>query len=131
MDKEKSKIIVKDGHLWRDGVKLKLEFGDAEQIEAIKKANKRLEQFINGEIEPNCSYEIKGTAGFFCMCGKLLSVENIEADYEGDTSCFEGQVKFCNACNNKYQLVIHREYSTRGTRRVCISEKLGVKLFRN
>jgi hypothetical protein len=131
MDKEKGKIIVKGGHLWQDGVKLKLEFGNLEQIEAIRNNNRKMEAFLNGEIKPNCSYEVRGTAGFFCMCGNLLSTYHVEAESEDDIECFEGLKITCKACDKKYEFVIHKEYSTRTQmgRRICINEELGVKLI--
>jgi hypothetical protein len=131
MDKTDKPIIVKDGHLWRDGVKLKLEFGNLEQIEAIRNNNKKLEAFLNGEIKPKCSYQIIATANFFCMCGNLIVIEDVDADSEGDVSYFEDENVKCKKCDKKYTFVLHREYSTRTQmgRRICTKEELGVKLI--
>ena len=51
-------IIIKDGQLWKDGVKLKLEFGNLEQISIIRKYEKRIAAFIKGEVDPDVSYTV-------------------------------------------------------------------------
>jgi hypothetical protein len=123
-----SEIYVKDGWLYKDNSRLKLEFGNLEQIAAIRKYEKYVKQIKEG-IEPECSYEVKGNVGFKCICGFFITVDDIEADFEGDIECFEDIQRTCRNCNKKYKFVVERKYGILAPgRRYLQAEKLLVRL---
>lgn len=120
-----SKITVGADGLYKDGIKLKLEFGNLEQIEALRKHEKKVESFKDTGISPNCVYEVKGAASFFCVCDNMIRVEN-EAKNEGDIECFEDLEETCKKCKRKYIFKIKKEWGiTKGTnKRYPVNEKL-------
>lgn len=83
--------------------------GDAEQIEAIKKAEKVLSDLKeNGVVIHNRSLDCepisyKTTAVFNCPCGKRVRFEN-ESEDEDDWECLDGVEEGCWNCDTDYIL---------------------------
>jgi len=122
-----SEIIVGLDGLYRDGIKLKLEFGNDEQIAAIRKHERKIEQFKEG-FGPNYNYTVKGHSYFSCICGNVLRSE-VDADHEDDILCFEGEEKECGSCKRKYEYIIERDYRVNSSgKRYVSNEDLVVKL---
>jgi len=122
-----SEIVVGADGLYRDGVKLKLEFGNDEQIAALRKHEKKMQSHQDG-FEPMVSYEVKGHSYFSCLCGTIMRSE-VDADNENDIDCFEGIEKECRSCKRKYVYAIEREYFIHSSgRKVIKHENLVVKL---
>jgi hypothetical protein len=122
-----SEIVVGQDGLYRDGVKIKLEFGNDEQIAALRKHEKKMQSHTDG-FEPIFSYEVKGHSYFSCLCGTIMSSE-VDAVSEDDIDCFEGIEKECRSCKRKYVYVIEREYFIHSSgRKVIKHENLRVKL---
>ena len=122
------KITIKDGHLWRGKEKLKLEFGNLEQIEALKNYEKLVLEFEKG-VEPKVYYEVIANSIFKCICEKTIELNDIEVDNEGDVDGFDGLAKKCTNCNRVYSYEVERKYA-RGYRggMEIVDEKLLVKL---
>ena len=125
-----SEIIVKEGDgLYRDGVKLKLEFGNIEQINAIRKHEKRIKEFTENGVSPTCSWTVKGNAFFTCICGKNVFEEDVPADSDNDEDCFDGIAKKCRSCDRNYEFVVNREYKVNSNGKKYIwNQELRVKL---
>lgn len=124
-----SDIIIRDGKLWKNGVQLTLEFGNTEQINAIRKYEKKFESFRTGKVVPIKTYNITGTAIFECLCGRTLETDPEEADYDGDESCFENTKKKCGLCKREYLFVLEKTYGMQMKKRVVVNEKIFVKLI--
>jgi hypothetical protein len=125
-----SNIVVKEGDgLYKDGVKIKLEFGNVEQIEAIRKHEKKIIELTTEGITPQCSWSVKASAYFACLCGKNIFVEDIDADSDNDEVCFEGIQKTCSECKRTYEFAVDREYKLNGSgKRYTANETLKVIL---
>ncbi len=120
-----SEIIVKPDGLYKDGVKLRLEFGNLEQIAAIRKFERRMKQYNDG-FTPIINYEVKATALLECVCGRTLKVET-DADHDGDIGCFDTLEKQCY-CNKKYKFVLNKEWFRINGRLALKNEDIIVKL---
>jgi hypothetical protein len=123
-----SKIIVGADGLYRDGVKLKLEFGNLEQIEALRNFEKKMASFKKEGVSPRCDYEVKGEASFFCVCGRRICTEKNDAESEEDIECFEGIEETCKDCKRKYIFKIEKDWMiTKVTnKRYSVNERLVV-----
>lgn len=123
-------IIVKDGALWKDGVKLELEFGNVEQIQALRAYEQRIQEFLDGEVEPNCHYEIAVTAfaSFECICGNKITSQT-DADDEDEVDCFDSTREKCRKCNRVYQFIVERVYKNNKGKPYLDYENLSVKFL--
>lgn len=121
------KITIRDGHLWRGNEKLKLEFGNLEQIEALKNYEKLVLEFEKG-IEPNVYYEVIANSIFKCICGNSIELNDIEVDNEGDVDVFDGLAKKCVKCSRVYSYEVEAVWRENSAGKPYIfSEKLLVK----
>jgi outer membrane receptor for ferrienterochelin and colicin len=100
-----SKLIVKNGELYDSkGIKQKLEFGNAEQIEAIRNYENKMKAFQKGlVVEPE--YEIEATVEFQCTCGANKSVTK-DIDTSDDLSDFDGYILNCK-CGQNYEIELN------------------------
>lgn len=106
-----SKIYVRQDGLYRDGEKLQLIFGDPEQVAAIRRYERRANQFVEGTAEPSqINYTVRATMFFGCICDEYLFERTVDADEEGDVSCFNQEKFLCPKCNAKYETTY--EYKT-------------------
>lgn len=123
------KIKLKNGHLYKDGVKMELEFGNMEQIDALRTFEKKIAQLTKG-VNPDCEYEVKAKAFFECVCGEDISCK-ADAEDVDDIDCFDELKSKCYSCNREYEFVIDRKYyadpTLSGKMRIS-SETLNVKL---
>ena len=72
-----SEFVVKsDGWLYKEGVKVALEFGNVEQIKAIRAYEKKMKSYAEGTIRPLISYETKGNVFFNCIFYILKATPN-------------------------------------------------------
>ena len=124
-----SKIIIKDGHFWKDGIKLVTEIGNVEQISALREYNALYEDFKKG-VCPKYEYKVStiATAIFKCFCGNSLEIKT-DADYEGDEKCFEGQKKKCYHCNRNYKFVTESIYRVQGGKRIYYGDNALVTII--
>lgn len=102
-----SELTIKNGALYnRQGEKVKLEFGNREQIKAIRDYERKMEDLKTDGVELHPHYDISVDAEvyFKCNCGRVLWFRT-ECDEEGDLDCFEDMKKTCN-CGNTYQLSV-------------------------
>lgn len=120
-----SDIILKDGHLFKDGKKLKLEFGNKEQIEALRRFEKSIEKFKVG-VEPEVTYNIEAAAHFVCVCKHRLAVGHFPVDDIDEVDCFEDLTKKCHNCNREYKFVLKKNYKLHFGRSYLDSERLYV-----
>lgn len=126
-----SKIVVKEGDdLYKDGIKLKLEFGNLEQIQAIRNHERLIEDFKEEGVSPNCNYvvEVTAHANFTCICGKNMVTVDVTADDEEDEACFDGLIHTCKSCNRKYEFVLEKHYKNIQGKRHLHYEEIFVKL---
>lgn len=103
-----SEIIIKDGHLYKDGVKLELEFGNLEHIKAVRNYEKRMEAFGEDglELEPTYKVEITAMSCFNCVCETPIYFE-CPANSTNDIECFDGSEEKCHVCNQTYLFQIN------------------------
>lgn len=100
-----NKIIVKHDGLYKGGVKQKLEFGNVEQINAIREHAKSFEmlQSEDGlEVDVDFDIQVEATTNFKCLCGSYVYV-SMSVDEEDDISEFIGTKKECRHCKRKYK----------------------------
>lgn len=101
--------------MFQNEIQLTPEFGNVEQINALREYDKLFTKFTNGVV-PECDYEVRCIATFRCICGFNLDLET-PAEGENDISCFEGKTKTCYHCNKHYQFVIKKSYRIYSGRR--------------
>lgn len=96
-----SKYEATSEGLFKDGKKIVPEFGDAEQIKALRKYEKHAEQ-LNGEgLEvPDVEWEV--TAGFKCLCGGHISETKRDIG-DMDLSEFDNAKVTCRRCSKEYE----------------------------
>ena len=102
-------LVIRDGAIYNsDGEKVKLEFGNIDQIKVIREYENRVNKLKNEglELEPYYETEITGEVNFKCICGVRHYI-GVEADYEDDIRCFNGEEKNCK-CGNSYKIVVNR-----------------------
>jgi len=92
--------------LYKDGVEVKLEFGNREQIEFLRKEEYRISNIEENEIELHIDIveKYECDASFKCKCGKYIYI-GLEADSEEDIyEDIVGTNKICK-CGLKYEVV--------------------------
>lgn len=98
-------LVVRDGALYdKDGVLQKLEFGNIEQIKAIREHERKIHELENDGVELDPEFEVEVTASveFRCTCGKYVYFYT-DAEYEDDIRGFNDQKKKCK-CGINYKL---------------------------
>ena len=102
-------LVIIDGYLYKDGQKQKLEFGNIEQINAIREYERSMAELQNDglELEPEYEIEVNASVSFKCGCGCNVYFE-VSASTDGDIDCFDGMSTKCK-CNNRYKLSVDRE----------------------
>lgn len=120
------KILVRADGLYKNGKKLQLEFGNVEQIAALRSYEKKMREYKDG-INPSFSYEINATASFQCICNQIISVER-EVDHEGDEEFFDSVKTICFDCNRRYVFVTQHHYEFINEKRRVMSSYVNVKL---
>jgi hypothetical protein len=103
-----SSLIIKNGHIFnKEGVKQRLEFGNAEQIQLIKEYNQKINLLKTEGVELHVDFEVEVTANavFKCLCGTFIHFE-ANADDEDDISGFNGRERTCRTCGNNYKLSV-------------------------
>jgi len=99
-------VATKKG-LFKDGKPVALEFGNKEQIKAIRKYEQNsavLESEAGLLIEPN--YICKAEGSFTCTCGRNVYYE-LDCDSNGDVDPFVGETVKCRGCNNEYVFTVN------------------------
>jgi hypothetical protein len=97
-------IVKKDGIYNQLGEKQKLEFGNTQQIEALRKAEKELNKHTEGfEVEVDYEVEILATVNFKCVCGTNLHIKK-NVGSEDATDAFDSDSKTCYKCQRVYEL---------------------------
>lgn len=99
-------LATKSG-LYKNGKKVKLEFGNAAQIKAIRDYEKNsgaLDTDLGLMIEPE--WKCKAEGHFVCTCGRGVYYE-FDADSNGDVDPFVGETANCHGCGNNYQFSVN------------------------
>lgn len=102
-----NKYVATKNGLFKDGKPVPLEFGNEEQIKAIRKYEKNsgvLETEQGLHIEPDYICKAEGT--FTCTCGRNVYYE-IDCDSEGDVDPFVGETVNCHGCGNEYEFSVN------------------------
>jgi len=102
-----NKLVVKNGAIYdRNGVKQALEFGNVDQIAAIKEYGRTMYDLQNEGLGLEVDYEVtvEASVNFKCGCGLNVCFFSDASD-EGDIDCFDGDTKTCN-CGVKYELKV-------------------------
>lgn len=108
-----SMIVGADGLLYKNGVKVPLEFGDEEQVKVIRAYEKKMKSYNTGTIKTFISYETKGTLLFPCVCDKTIKFVT-QANDEDDIKCFDNSYVDCSMCKRKYHI-----YTTKHKREIA------------
>ncbi len=98
-------LATKEG-LFKDGKKVPLEFGNKEQIRAVRKYEREAGMLDSEEgfkVEPE--YQCKAEGDFSCTCGRKVYYE-FDCDGNGDVDPFVGETVNCHACGNEYQFTV-------------------------
>ena len=104
-----NKYVATKKGLFKDGKLVPLEFGNEEQIKAIRKYEKTtglLETEQGFQIEPDYICKAEGT--FTCTCGRNVYYE-IDCEMDGDADSFEEQTVKCRGCGNDYVFNVNDE----------------------
>jgi hypothetical protein len=101
-------IVKKDGIYNQQGEKQKLQFGNIEQISAIRKAEKELIKHTEG-FELSIYYETQITASvsFKCVCQTNLNISH-DVPSEEEIEEFDETEKRCHKCGRIYELNIDK-----------------------
>jgi hypothetical protein len=96
-------LIIKNGNFYKDGNLIPTEFGNKEQIEALRLYQNRLQKIENEEVSINVSFErreITASYSFQCACGnKVYGDEIVDDDEESE---LVGKTARCKHCLTKY-----------------------------
>jgi hypothetical protein len=98
-------VVVKDGKFYRDGVEEPAKFGDKDQIEALKKANKIKEaptaKLVNHET-------VTYTAVVCFTCPECMHENRDEwdtqEDFEFDEEDLDGENLTCCRCKHVFEI---------------------------
>jgi hypothetical protein len=120
------KITIIDGHLWKDGEKLNPEFGNIEQIIALRKYEKLQKEFEDG-ITPTITYDVEAIANFTCICGSTVNLDGVKAKNTDDTHCFDSKQQHCYKCKRRYEFVLEADYRMYNGKRTYYGSELLVK----
>lgn len=98
------KIIGKD--LFLNGEKVRLEFGNEEQIEFLKKYTKLREAFSGEgyEIDVEVTKQVTVSTSFPCICGVGWAYVDVEGDEDTDEDELIGLYTSCHKCGQKYDI---------------------------
>lgn len=105
--------------LFKDGKSIVPEFGNKEQIEAVRKFEKIMEDLQGDGLECQPTYEFK--LKIKCICGnKFTFTEDInEGDDVGDFEPFNRAT--CYDCKSQYTVIKSRQYH--GEFSLCLIKK--------
>ena len=101
-------LLIKNGKFYnKEGEIVPLEFGNVEQIRAIKEHEQKIEELKGDgyEIEVDFEVTVEASAKFRCTCGSWLFF-TVDADEEDDISCFEGYPNKKCGCGCTYELEV-------------------------
>lgn len=98
-------IEIKNGKLLQDGVVIRPEFGNLDHIEAIKKAEERRDQLINGiPIDFDVDTKIIVDSSFKCACDRRVFIE-LEYDDDDWEDEVIGEKAVCHNCGQRWEIV--------------------------
>jgi len=97
------KITIRNGGLYKGDVKLQLEFGNLEQIKALREYEYRMAAFSEDglELDPYYETDVTAHASFRCLCGFSIDI-SVSADDDEDVDCFHSITKKCIKCSKSY-----------------------------
>ncbi len=97
-------LTIIDGKFIRDGVEEKPEFGNKEQILAMKIHAPTLALLNSGKMPFEYDVETKYTLNgdFKCVCGTKIFIEVEDDDEDDIVSEVAGMTKSCHKCKKKY-----------------------------
>ena len=100
-----SKLILKDGKFYRDGVHVPLEFGNKEQIELIKLVKQLRRDGSAGDFIMEQDGSFKCSIFLDCVCGSLIHLF-----WEPNEDPVGKKLK-CEGCNFIYQMMYNEDDS--------------------
>ena len=103
------KIIGK--HLYLNGEKVRLEFGNEEQIRFLKRHAELKEKFSGDglELDVEVTTQINVSTSFQCMCGEGWVYVDLEGDEDSDESEIIGMFPSCHKCKQRYEITENDE----------------------
>jgi hypothetical protein len=98
------KLTVVNGQFVRDGQVVTPEFGNTEQIQAIKEYTAHIEALERGQLQLNYDIELKATleGSFKCKCDTMVYIEYEDSDEDECISGVVGMTKNCRNCKTTY-----------------------------
>lgn len=97
---------LRDGKFYRDGVEVPPTFGDREQIELLRKAEKQMEKLEVDGIEAEIEYNVSAEVRCKCPCGRYVIFETVNNDDEDSANMYlDGMQQYCR-CGREYEVVI-------------------------
>ena len=102
--------VLRDGKFYRDEKEVPPTFGDREQIECLRRAEKEAEI---AEIEGECvevEADVSLEATYNCCCGNCFRFSTCRNEDMFEATCsLDGQIKTCK-CGRKYQISDDEEW---------------------
>lgn len=105
-----SKLQLINGKFIKDNKEIPIEIGNLEQIKLYKEANRRAEQFENGDCKVDIeiyNYSVDYSFYFTCICGNIVSEAGTydinDIDFFNETDVCPKIVK-CKKCNRSYYI---------------------------
>lgn len=106
---------LRDGKFYRDGVEVPPTFGDREQIELLRKAEKQMEKLEGDGIEAEIEYDVSAEVSCKCPCGRYVIFESVgNDDTDSANMHLDGRQKYCR-CGREYEVVIDDYKSSEAT----------------
>lgn len=98
------KLTIKNEQFVRDGQVVAPEFGNPEQIKAMKEYAAHIEALERGELQLNYEIELHATleGTFKCKCDTTVYIEYEDTDEDECISGVVGMTKTCRNCKTTY-----------------------------
>lgn len=103
------KIIGKD--LFLNGEKVRLEFGNMEQINFLKRHAEMKAKFSGEglELDVDVTTSVVVSTSFGCICGEGWAYVDVEGDEDSDESEVVGLSTSCHKCGQKYDITENKD----------------------
>jgi len=97
-------MILKQGKFYINNVEIPVEFGNADQIRLHKLEQQKIDQLAEGikldfDVETWYTY----SAQIKCTCGKNVTFEKEDQEYEYKQECLADKKKECWNCKKEYK----------------------------
>jgi redox-regulated HSP33 family molecular chaperone len=93
-----------EGKFFENGIEIKPEFGNKEQIALIQSHERLAIELKNGlVVDPEFTVVTNASLRFNCLCGKEIYSSLRDLDEFETDEAFIGQREKCSKCNRKYE----------------------------